>query len=203
MTIYELGSSLEKLLSTLKKNRENVPLETLRTVYKEPYEALLRQINETASEFVREIVITDIPVNPDASIDAQSDLINQTIDESGLVRQISLCLLHTYNVHKLHIIALELRRQIVVALEPYIAMKNCLVADPENLDADPIIYNTITRKVYENNAWIERDLDLSGKLLIYIKQPKDISQPIMEENTNEQIPENISEYAHQPATADG
>ena len=51
--IYEQGSSLEKLLSTLKKNRENVPLEILKTQYKEPYEALVRQISQTATAFVK------------------------------------------------------------------------------------------------------------------------------------------------------
>ena len=42
--IYNLGSSLQKLLSTLKLNRERVPLETLKSVYRVPYEELKAQI---------------------------------------------------------------------------------------------------------------------------------------------------------------
>ena len=41
----ELESCLSGLLSTLKKNREHVPLEVLKTQYKQPYEELVRNIN--------------------------------------------------------------------------------------------------------------------------------------------------------------
>ena len=44
----ELESCLSGLLSTLKKNREHVPLEVLKTQYKQPYEELVRNINLTA-----------------------------------------------------------------------------------------------------------------------------------------------------------
>ena len=50
--IYERGSSLQKLLSTLKLNRERVPLETLKSVYHVPYEELKAQIRESVQEFV-------------------------------------------------------------------------------------------------------------------------------------------------------
>ena len=40
----ELESCLSGLLSTLKKNREHVPLEVLKTQYKQPYEELVRNI---------------------------------------------------------------------------------------------------------------------------------------------------------------
>ena len=49
--IYERGSSLQKLLSTLKLNRERVPLETLKSVYRIPYEELKAQIRESVQEF--------------------------------------------------------------------------------------------------------------------------------------------------------
>ena len=42
----ELGSYLSGLLSTLKKNREHVPLEVLKSQYKQPYEELVRNILE-------------------------------------------------------------------------------------------------------------------------------------------------------------
>ena len=142
-------------------------LETLKTCYKEPYEALIAQINETASEFVRSVVVTQLPVNPDVSIDEQVDVINRAIEESGLIRQMSLCMSRTYDVQKLHVMALGLRRKIEDALAPYTAMKNCLVADPVNPEKTPVIYNSITGKVYENDAWIEKELDLKGKVLLY------------------------------------
>lgn len=198
---YELGSSLEKLLSTLKKNRENVPLETLKTCYKEPYEALIAQINKTASEFVRSVVVTQLPVNPDVSIDEQVDVINRAIEESGLIRQMSLCMSRTYDVQKLHVMALGLRRKIEDALSPYTAMKNCLVADPENPEKTPVIYNSITGKVYENDAWVEKELDLRGKILLYPMSKQNLSQTMIKEDTNERTNESVQGYDRLPVTA--
>ena len=82
----------------------------------------------------------------------------------------------TYNTQLIHSMALELRGQIEDALYPYIAQKTCLVADLLNIEEQPIIYNTLTQKVYENNTWIDRELDLRGKLLIYLKSYKEITK---------------------------
>lgn len=186
MTIYELGSSLDKLLSTLKKNRENVPLETLKTYYRIPYESLIRQINETASDFVKMIVTDRLLINPDVSVDEQAAVINQTIQESGMLRQMGRTLYKTYDVQLLHQMALELRKRVEDALYPYIALKDCLVADLFDVEKTPIIYNTITKKVYENDTWVDQELDLTGKLLIYIKSNNDTKNKTNEEgNPNE------------------
>lgn len=39
----------------------------------------------------------------------------------------------------------------------------------ERIEDTPIIYNTITQMVYENGQWSKQDLDLNGKLLLYVK----------------------------------
>ena len=69
----------------------------------------------------------------------------------------------------LHRQAFKLRTYIEDALYPYIALQECLVVDMERIEDTPIIYNTITQKVYENGQWSKQDLDLHGKLLIYVK----------------------------------
>ena len=51
--IQELGSSLEKLLSTLKKNRKMIPLEVLKSHYQQPYYALIREINKNEKNLQR------------------------------------------------------------------------------------------------------------------------------------------------------
>ena len=43
------------------------------------------------------------------------------------------------------------------------------MADLDDIEKEPIIYNTLTKQVYENDHWIDRELDLKGKLLIYTK----------------------------------
>ncbi len=53
----ELESCLSGLLSTLKKNREHVPLEVLKTQYKQPYEELVRNINLTASAYAKSVLL--------------------------------------------------------------------------------------------------------------------------------------------------
>lgn len=95
MTTYELGSSLEKLLSKLKQNRENVPLDILKTYYKVPYEELIAQVNQTATAFVKSIVTGQLLINPDVSMNEQADVVNQTIQDSGMIKQISHCMSQT------------------------------------------------------------------------------------------------------------
>lgn len=166
MNIYELESSLTRLLSIFKKNRENVPLETLKTYYKEPYEALVSQINQTASAYVRELILSHLPVNPDADLDEQISVVQQVIDSTDLLKQMGRSLPRTYSVQILQQLALQLRRHIEDALYPYTMLKTYMVYNPQEPNNTPIIYNLLTKRVWENNAWIDRELDLTGKYLI-------------------------------------
>ena len=102
-------------------------------------------------------------------MDEQIDVVNQTIQDSGMIKQISHCMSQTYDVTLIHLMALELREKVETALYPYIARKNCLVADLDDIEKEPIFYNTLTKQVYENDHWIDRELDLKGKLLVYPK----------------------------------
>ena len=67
----ELESCLSGLLSTLKKNREHVPLEVLKTQYKQPYEELVRNINLTASAYAKSVLLHRLVLNPDADVEEQ------------------------------------------------------------------------------------------------------------------------------------
>ena len=155
--IYELGSSLCELLSTLKKNREYVPLEILQTQYRVPYETLKKQIGDTATAFVKEITLSKLMINPDVSLEQQISVIQQTITTSGMLKEMSYTLSKLYDVELLHRQALKLRTYIEDALYPYIALQDCLVVDMERIEDTPIIYNTITQMVYENGQWSKQD----------------------------------------------
>ena len=158
--IQELGSSLEKLLSTLKKNREMISLEVLRSHYRQPYYALIQQINGTASAFVKAVLTDRLILNPDISIEEQAALINQVIADSGMEKQMSACISRTYNSDQLYQMALELRRKIECALWPYIDLKTCLVFDLDNPETEPVTYNTLTRQILRNGVWANQELDL-------------------------------------------
>lgn len=160
--IYELGSSLEKLLSTLKKNRDNVPLDILKSYYKGPYEALVRQVNETATRFAKLVLTDHLILNPNISIDEQVAVINRTIADSGLVKQMSTCISKTYSVKQLHQLALELRLLVENALWPFIDQETCLLADWTDIEKKPVIYNTLTKKIYINDKWVDQEIDPRG-----------------------------------------
>ena len=66
--------------------------------------------------------------------------------------------------------ALKLREEIEAALWPYIDRETCLVADLADIEKTPVIYNTLTRQIYQDGGWIDQPLDLQGTLLIYRKQ---------------------------------
>jgi len=61
--IAVLEAKLEKLLLTLKQNREQVPLETLKTYYAKPYHDLTEDIKTTLIDYVKSVVCNGLPVS--------------------------------------------------------------------------------------------------------------------------------------------
>ena len=90
------------MLSTLKKNREYVPLEILQTQYRIPYESLKKQIGDTATAFVKEITLSKLMINPDVSLEEQISVIQQAITTSGMLKEMSYTLSKLYDVELLH-----------------------------------------------------------------------------------------------------
>lgn len=182
--ILELESSLQKLLSTLKKNREKVPLEVLKSFYQQPYYALVGQINETATAFVKAVLTDRLILNPDIPIEEQAAVINRVIADSGMARQMSSCISRTYDASQLYQMALELRREIECALWPYVNLKTCLVFDLDNPEAEPVTYNTLTKQIFRDGIWFYQELDLGWKFLYY---PNVVEQnnELREENKHE------------------
>lgn len=139
--IYELGSKLCELLSTLKKNREYVPLEILQTQYRVPYETLKKQIGDTATAFVKEITLSKLMINPDVSLEEQISVIQQAITTSGMLKEMSYTLSKLYDVELLHRQALKLRTYIedavvlrLVSIKEKemmgVSLKRCIVTIP-------------------------------------------------------------------------
>ena len=109
--IYERGSSLQKLLSTLKLNRERVPLETLKSVYRIPYKELKTQIRESVQEFVLLVACHHLLINPNFSLDEQTAVVQAAIDRSRMPKEIGKSLTRDYDVSKIHRMALKLRKR--------------------------------------------------------------------------------------------
>lgn len=173
----ELESCLSGLLSTLKKNREHVPLEVLKTQYKQPYEELVRNINLTASAYAKSVLLHRLVLNPDADVEEQCTVINQMIQTSGMLKKISSCMSKTYDVGQIYPLILELRHMVEQALWPYVNQATCLVADLDDIEKEPTIYNFLTHEVYENDTWIHREIDLRWKLLVHLTPEQRESVP--------------------------
>lgn len=167
--LYDLESNLQRLLSILKKNRDLVPRELLKTRYHDAYYQLIGQINQAAQQFVSYIAGHHLLINPHVSIEEQIGIVQQTIDASSLLPEMRYCLSHIYDAAELHRLALKLREEIELALWPYINMETCLLVDLNDIGSEPIIYNTLTQQVYENDNWINKEVNLSHKMLIYLK----------------------------------
>lgn len=167
--IYELESNLQGLLSILKKNRDLVPRELLKTRYHDAYYQLIAQINQAAQQFVCYIAGHQLLINPHISMEEQISVVQKTIDASSILPEMRCCLSRTYDASELHRLALKLRAEIELALWPYINLETCLLVDLNNVESEPVIYNTLTQQIYENGNWISKTVDLSCKMLIYLK----------------------------------
>ena len=56
----ETEKQLKDQMATLKKNRDNVPLDVLKTKYKKGYTALCEDLRLLTSDFIKSIVLQDI-----------------------------------------------------------------------------------------------------------------------------------------------
>ena len=56
MDVKGTEEKLTKLLATLKKNRDHVPLAELHTRYKKPYDALCQEIKSACSDYLLSLI---------------------------------------------------------------------------------------------------------------------------------------------------
>ena len=141
------------------------------------YEELVRNINLTASAYAKSVLLHRLVLNPDADVEEQCTVINQMIQTSGMLKKISSCMSKTYDVGQIYPLILELRHMVEQALWPYVNQATCLVADLDDIEKEPTIYNFLTHEVYENDTWIHREIDLRWKLLVHLTPEQRESVP--------------------------
>ena len=151
-----LKGELEKLLNTLKVNREKVPLKILKTKYKKGYEELCGNICNTASDYVKQITLYEIRIHKDY-LDEGIGIIEKTIQESGLLKEISKAAFCKQNITEVTNLALKLRRTILEALEPFYGKHTGLYITPEcleNSDTPPEFYCFANGCIWREGQWI-------------------------------------------------
>lgn len=104
----------QKKLATMRKNREKVPMEVLKTKYAEPYAKLKCEIEKMTLQLLQETVLFGIKVLPEDRV-AFSDGMNKEIQRSGILKKIG----RTFDYDEILDLALELK---FVVMAQYIEM---------------------------------------------------------------------------------
>lgn len=146
---------LISLLETLKRNLDAVPKEVLKTKYKKPYDALVKDICVTAEDYVKQITLQGIMIRKDYLPEVKQ-VIEQVIHQSGLLKQISVAAFLHQDIKEIDTLALLLRKQIQGASEECYAKhmglyipKECF-SDPPG---QPFLYNDVTGCILVDDVW--------------------------------------------------
>lgn len=87
MTKHRLNE-YRTLLDTLRRNKENVPLETLKTKYRKPYEQLIQSIQSMTREILQDVALKGLQIEH-AQANQKYVEINTAIRESGIMKKAS------------------------------------------------------------------------------------------------------------------
>lgn len=151
-----LKGELEKLLNTLKTNRDKVPLNILKTKYKKGYEELRRNIRNTTTEYVKQVALHGIRIHKDY-VDECIAIIDKSLQESELLKEISKAAFCKQSITEITTLALKLRKTILEALDPFYGRHTFLYITPECLeepDKLPEFYCFANRCIWKDGQWI-------------------------------------------------
>lgn len=175
----ELRQALAIQLETLKRNLDAVPLETLKTKYKKPFDKLRQDISQTASAYVKEVTLKGIRIRKDFFEEARP-LIENSIQQSGILKQISAAAFRRQNLNEIDTLALELKKQIQDALKPFYEKHLCLYltaecfAEPPKV---PDIYNLASGCILRDGAWIPYEIKEGAKVVTVSLELKENREP--------------------------
>lgn len=148
-----LRQSLMKDLNTLKRNIDAVSRDVLKTKYKKPYTKLCQGISTNATAYVKGIALSDIRIRKDYQNDV-IPLIQNTIDNSGLLRQMSAVLFYKQDIVEFEKLTLELKQQIQNALKPYYEEHMGLYMAVGNFTKLPEPYCEVNGCILKDGKWI-------------------------------------------------
>ena len=168
MESTELRKALEEYLDLLKRNLAVASLETLKTKYKKPFDELRHNISSTATAYVKQIAFENIRIRADF-IDEAQPLIQSTVDQSGILKQISSAAFKRQDIAEIDQLALALKEQIHQALIP------CLYLDDEcfgNPPKAPKFYNVASGCMWKDDTWAPAEVEKGVILLPAQDMPK-------------------------------
>lgn len=166
-----LRDELSKLLTTLKHNREKVPLDILKTRYKKGYDTLCEKIRLSASDYAKHIVLYGIRIHKDY-LDEAVFVINRTIDCSGILKKLSKAAFSHQNIDEFDSLAGTLQEKVFADLESFYRKHLGLYITPEcleNPEVKPLIYCVANDCVLQDGQWIPLELYESGSACLQEK----------------------------------
>ena len=179
----EKAEKLESYLEKLRKNKEKIPVDVLKTRYKTAYEQLTGDIKTEAVAFLKPIATRPPEWLKDCKIKAEyvkelAGTFNRLYEEGGYAKKIGAALYKRYSFQEAAKIAREINGKYLQELTKIFHQKTCLYTTAENWDPDnpvtPRIYNDLVDKFWkeETGEWITEDKPEVPALLIFITGDK-------------------------------
>ena len=166
-----LRDELSKFLTTLKHNREKVPLDILKTRYKKGYDTLCERIRRSASDYTKHIVLCGIRIHEDY-LDEAAAVINGTIESCGILKQLSKATFSHQDINEFDSLAGTLREKVLADLESFYRKHLGLYITPECLEdpeVAPLIYCVANDCVLQDGKWVPLELYESGSACLQEK----------------------------------
>ncbi|HJC23236.1 MAG TPA: hypothetical protein H9761_05970 [Candidatus Eisenbergiella merdavium] len=154
--ILAIRARLENLTGTLRRNREHIPLEVLKTKYKKGYEALSRDLSLTASGYVTRKVLHGIQIHRDYQ-QPVTQLVRRVTEQSQLLVQLSHAIFEKQDLEECDRLAEQLRQKLLDELEIFCLQHISLVLTEECLEnpqIPPLLYSPVIGCGYLENKWI-------------------------------------------------
>lgn len=165
-------------LNTLSRNLAIVSREELKTRYRKPYYALVRDISTSASAYVKQIALADLRIRQEY-LPETVPVINNAIQASGLLKQISAAAYQRQDIQEIEQLALALKKLIEDALMPIYEKHLGLYLSDECFGTSPQapqLYNHVNGCVMQDGKWIP--LDAGRKYSFFTLHLKERSQPV-------------------------
>lgn len=155
-----LREELSKLLTTLKHNRDKVPIDVLKTKYKKGYDMLCEGIRRSASDYAKHIALYGIRIHKDY-LDEAVSIINGTIKRCGILKLLSKAAFSHQDIKEFDSLVGTLREKLLADLEPFYMKHLGLYITLECLEdpgVEPLIYCTASHCVLQDGKWIPVEL---------------------------------------------
>jgi hypothetical protein len=118
VVIFDIKDYMKKL-ETLRKNKENVPEELLKTKYSKPYNELRTEIQKMTEELVRKTTLSKIIILKE-DIEKELPVIQKVIDENDyILKNISRAVFIDQDIEKVFQLTYELEDKIRESWRPY------------------------------------------------------------------------------------